>query len=68
MKGVASGAERPHRARRPSTLTASSGPVTPPTQRDPLPLLLYVVAAVAALIAIFGPPTISSYMKRNNTP
>jgi len=46
------------------TLTASSGPVTPPAQRDPLPLLLYVVAAVAALIAIFGPPTISSYIKQ----
>jgi phosphate transport system substrate-binding protein len=49
------------------TLTASSGPVTPPAQRDPLPLLLYVIAAVAALIAIFGPPTISSYLKRSNS-
>jgi hypothetical protein len=50
------------------TLTASSGPVTPPTQRDPLPLLLYIIAAVAALVAIFGPPTVSSYVKRNNAP
>jgi len=30
-------------------------------------LLLYIIAAVAALIAIFGPPTISSYVKRNNS-
>jgi phosphate transport system substrate-binding protein len=47
-------------------LALSTGPVSPPAQRDPLPLLLYVIAAVVALIAIFGPPSLSSYLKRRN--
>ena len=48
-------------------LAVSTGPVSPPAQRDPLPLLLYVVAAAVALIAIFGPPSLSSYLKRQNS-
>jgi len=31
-------------------------------------LLLYVIAAVVALIAIFGPPSLSSYLKRDGPP
>src|SRR5262249_53859452 len=31
-------------------LAVSTGPISPPAQRDPLPLLLYVAAAVVALI------------------
>jgi phosphate transport system substrate-binding protein len=50
-----------------SALAVSTGPVSPPVQRDPLPLLLYVVAAAVALIAIFGPPSLSSYLKRQNS-
>jgi phosphate ABC transporter phosphate-binding protein len=49
-------------------LAVSTGPVSPPAQRDPLPLFLYIVAAVVALIAIFGPPSLSSYLKRENPP
>jgi hypothetical protein len=49
-------------------LAVSTGPVSPPAQRDPLPLLLYVVAAVVALIAIFGPPSLNSYLKRESSP
>jgi phosphate transport system substrate-binding protein len=49
-------------------LAVSTGPVSPPAQRDPLPLFLYVIAAVVALIAIFGPPSLSSYLKRENPP
>ena len=48
--------------------TVSTGPVSPPAQRDPLPLLLYVIAAVVALIAIFGPPSLNSYLKRDGPP
>jgi phosphate transport system substrate-binding protein len=49
-------------------LAVSTGPVSPPAQRDPLPLLLYVIAAVVALIAIFGPPSLGSYLKRESPP
>jgi phosphate transport system substrate-binding protein len=48
-------------------LAVSTGPVSPPAQRDPLPLLLYVIAAAVALIAIFGPPSLSSYLKRESS-
>ena len=67
MRKLASGALNNNADLGTDTLTATSGPVTPPAQRDPLPLLLYIIAAVAALIAIFGPPTISSYLKRSNS-
>jgi phosphate transport system substrate-binding protein len=49
-------------------LAVSTGPVSPPAQRDPFPLLLYVIAAAAALVAIFGPPSLSSYLKRESSP
>ena len=42
----------------------ASGPVQVPAPRDPLPLLLYVVAAVVALLAIFGPPAVGYYLRR----
>jgi len=35
-----------------------------PPARDPLPLLLYVVAGAVALIVIFGPPTLGIYLRR----
>ena len=49
------------------TFRVASGPVEAPSSRDPLPLLLYVVAAVVALLAIFGPPTLSFYSRRSQT-
>jgi ABC-type phosphate transport system substrate-binding protein len=42
---------------------AASGPVQVPPARDPLPLLLYVVAAVIALVALFGPPALTMYLR-----
>ena len=42
---------------------ASTGPVQVPAPRDPLPVLLYVVAALTALLAIFGPPALGIYLK-----
>ncbi len=49
-------------------LVASTGPITAPTQRDPLPLLLYIVAAIAALVAIFGPPALAMYLRKPESP
>ena len=49
-------------------LVAATGPVIPPTPRDPLPLLLYVVAAIAALVAIFGPPALAMYLRKPDSP
>ena len=46
---------------------AVSGPVQVPPARDPLPLLLYVVAAVAALVALFGPPALTLYLRKPKT-
>ncbi len=48
----------------PGALAVARGPVTPPARRDPLPTLLYVVAAVVALLALLGPPTIAVAMQR----
>jgi ABC-type phosphate transport system substrate-binding protein len=48
----------------PVQVYAVSGPVQVPPARDPLPLLLYVVAAVVALVALFGPPALSMYLRR----
>ena len=45
----------------------ATSPVQPPAPRDPLPLLLYVVAAVVALVAIFGPPALTFYLRRSRT-
>ena len=49
-------------------LAVASGPVQVPPARDPLPLLLYVVAAVVALVAIFGPPAVSVYYRKDREP
>ncbi len=46
---------------------ASTGPVAVPAPRDPLPTLLYVVAALTALLAIFGPPALGMYLKKPTT-
>jgi phosphate transport system substrate-binding protein len=46
------------------TLAVATGPVQVPPARDPLPLLLYVVAAAVALIAIFGPPALIARYRR----
>ncbi len=45
-------------------LAVATGPVQVPPARDPLPLLLYVTAAAVALVAIFGPPTLSIYLRK----
>ena len=49
-------------------LVAATGPVTPPSPRDPMPLLLYVVAAIVALVAIFGPPALAMYLRKPESP
>jgi phosphate transport system substrate-binding protein len=51
-------------AQAPTQVYAVSGPVQVPPARDPLPLLLYVAAAVVALIALFGPPALSMYLRK----
>jgi len=48
-------------------LLAASGPVQVPAPRDPLPVLLYVVAAVTALLALFGPPALGIYLRKRTT-
>ena len=45
-------------------LLAASGPVQVPAPRDPLPVLLYVVAGLTAFVAIFGPPALGLYLKK----
>jgi len=45
-------------------LAVATGPVTVPPARDPLPLLLYVVAGAVTLIAIFGPPALSMHLRK----
>jgi len=52
----------------PTQVYAVSGPVPVPPARDPLPLLLYVVAAVVAVVAIFGPPALSVYLRNKREP
>jgi phosphate transport system substrate-binding protein len=64
-KEVALGASPQGQPQTPTqTLSVQAGPVQVPPARDPLPLLLYVVAGVVALIAIFGPPTLIMYLKK----
>ena len=43
---------------------AVSGPVQVPPAREPLPLLLDVVAVVVALLAMFGPPALSMHLRK----
>ena len=40
------------------------GPTEAPGPRDPLPLLLYIVAAIVAVLAIFGPAAVTAYLRR----
>ncbi len=46
-------------------LAVATGPVHVPPARDPLPLLLYVMAVAVALVAIFGPPALSMRLNKN---
>jgi phosphate transport system substrate-binding protein len=47
-----------------ATPTRASGPLTVPPARDPLSVLLYVVAGVLVLLAVFGPPALAMVLKR----
>jgi phosphate ABC transporter phosphate-binding protein len=49
-------------------LVVASGPISVPPPRDPLPLLLYAVAAVVALLAIFGPPALFLQLRKRRSP
>jgi phosphate transport system substrate-binding protein len=49
-------------------LVVASGPISVPPPRDPLPLLLYTVAAVVALLAVFGPPALFLQLRRRRSP
>ncbi|HEY5171788.1 MAG TPA: hypothetical protein VIK54_08695, partial [Acidimicrobiia bacterium] len=49
-------------------LVVASGPISVPPPRDPLPLLLYAVAAVVALLAVFGPPALFLQLRRRRSP
>jgi phosphate ABC transporter phosphate-binding protein len=44
----------------------ASGTPTPPATRDPLSVLLYVVAGLLFLFAVFGPPALASVLKRRS--
>ena len=44
--------------------TRADGAITPPARRDPLSVLLYVVAATLFLVAVFGPPALALFLKR----
>ena len=46
------------------TQDVATGPITVPPARDPLPLLLYIVAATVALLAIFGPPALALQLRK----
>jgi hypothetical protein len=43
--------------------TRANGPLGVPAPRDPLSVLLYVVAAVLFLLAVFGPPALAMFLK-----
>jgi phosphate transport system substrate-binding protein len=49
-------------------LVVARGPITPPKAQDPLPLLLYIVAGAAAILAIFAPPALKFALDRRKTP
>jgi len=51
-----------------ATLTRPDGQLSVPEPRDPLSVLLYVVAAVLFLLAVFGPPALAMTLKRRNAP
>jgi phosphate transport system substrate-binding protein len=44
--------------------TRADGTLTPPAPRDPLSVLLYVVAGALFLAAVFGPPALALFLKR----
>ena len=50
------------------SLAAASGPITAPPRRDPLSLLLYVVAGAFLIVAVFGPPALAIGLKRRKAP
>ena len=49
------------------TLAVGGGPISAPAARDPLPLLLYVVAGVVALLAVFGPPALGLQLRKRRS-
>ena len=49
------------------TQDVASGPITVPRPVDPLPLLLYVVAGIVALLAIFGPPALALQLRKRRS-
>jgi hypothetical protein len=46
--------------------TRADGPLTPPASREPLSVLLYVMAGVLFLLAVFGPPALAGFLKRRS--
>ena len=54
------GAAAANGAAQTQAFAAASGPVRAPDPRDPLPMWLYILAAVVALLGVFGPPALSS--------
>ena len=58
-------AQQPGQGTSTQVLAVATGPVRVPPARDPLPLLLYVVAVAVALVAIFGPPALSMRLNKN---
>ncbi|MCU1464187.1 MAG: ABC-type phosphate transport system, periplasmic component [Actinomycetia bacterium] len=49
-------------------LIVARGPIAAPKPQDPLPLLLYVVAAAVAVLAIFAPPALKFTLDRRRAP
>jgi phosphate transport system substrate-binding protein len=71
LRQAAAGAKRDAKASGDKTLAGVDGglaaarqQITAPPARDPLPLLLYVVAAIFAVLAVFGPPAFALALKR----
>jgi phosphate transport system substrate-binding protein len=49
-------------------LIVARGPITAPKPQDPLPLLLYIVAAAVAVLGIFAPPALKFALDRRRAP
>lgn len=49
-------------------LIVARGPITAPKPQDPLPLLLYIVAAAVAVLGIFAPPAVKFTLDRRRAP
>jgi phosphate transport system substrate-binding protein len=51
-------------ARQNGRLAVASGPIAAPPKRDPLSVLLYAVAGVFLVLAVFGPPSLALALQR----